>query len=106
MQNGIEKAAVNMGSTAPAPIGPSRRTWNQRGYAAHQQGGEDHPRQVRLASSRRVGHDHRRNQQCGASHEAELKPVAEGGQYGRVFVRPRSAGSEEAGEVIACASQY
>ena len=26
MQNGMEKAAVNMGRSAPAPIGPSRRT--------------------------------------------------------------------------------
>ena len=26
MQKGIEKAAVNMGSTAPAPTGPTRRT--------------------------------------------------------------------------------
>ena len=26
MQNGMEKAAVNMGSTAPAPTGPARRT--------------------------------------------------------------------------------
>ena len=26
MQNGMEKAAVNSGSTAPAPTGPSRRT--------------------------------------------------------------------------------
>ena len=26
IQNGIEKAAVNSGSTAPAPTGPSRRT--------------------------------------------------------------------------------
>ena len=27
MQNGIENAAVNIGSTAPPPIGPNRRTW-------------------------------------------------------------------------------
>ena len=26
MQNGMAKAAVNIGSTAPAPTGPSRRT--------------------------------------------------------------------------------
>ena len=26
MQNGMENAAVNMGKTAPAPIGPMRRT--------------------------------------------------------------------------------
>ena len=26
MQNGMEKAAVNIGSTAPAPTGPTRRT--------------------------------------------------------------------------------
>ena len=28
MQKGMEKAAVNMGSTAPAPTGPTRRTCN------------------------------------------------------------------------------
>ena len=27
MQNGMEKPAVNIGSTAPAPTNPSRRTW-------------------------------------------------------------------------------
>ena len=27
MQKGMAKAAVNMGRTAPAPTGPSRRTW-------------------------------------------------------------------------------
>ena len=28
MQKGMEKAAVNIGSTAPAPAGPMRRTWS------------------------------------------------------------------------------
>ena len=29
MQKGIAKAAVNIGSTAPAPAGPSRLTWSR-----------------------------------------------------------------------------
>ena len=45
MQKGMEKAAVNIGSTAPAPTGPMRRTCSR--VAAPQTSSEANTIQVR-----------------------------------------------------------
>ena len=65
MQKGIENAAVNMGSTAPAPDGAEAAHLDQRRQADHDQGGEDYPEQVGVAPPGRVGDDHGRHQQRG-----------------------------------------
>ena len=92
MQKGMETAAVNMGSIAPAPNGPMRRTCSRVESPTTTSEAKTHPIQVRLAEVRCVGHDHRRHQQGGHSHQAELSAVTQRQEDGGNSRAPRIAG--------------
>ena len=75
IQKGIEKAAVNMGSTACPPTGPMRRTCKRRGYAHDDQGGKYHPEEVGVVAARCLCHDNGRYQEGGGSKQTKLEPI-------------------------------
>ena len=74
------------GKNGPGADGAEPPHLQQRRQANDDQRGEDHPRQVRLAPPRCVGHNDWSHQQRRRSNQAELQAEAQGGQEGRVFV--------------------
>ena len=84
MQNGVAKMAVNMGKTAPAPTGPSRRTCTivdrpqTRSEAKTIQMRKESSRPEALATMTGV---------TSRVAEAELQALTQRGEQGWVFVR-------------------
>ena len=87
MQNGMAKAAVNIGSTAPAPTGPSRRTCRIVDRPQTRSEAKTIHTRVGIVAAGGLGHDDWRDQQGGGGDEAELQAVTQRGEQGRVFVR-------------------